>query len=92
MDPIGEEKYPEAGVYEHYKSTPEDRRYYQLLGFARHTETNEILTIYVPLYLDFTEKQISQQARPLDMFIEEVDVDGRSVPRFRYIGPDATTL
>lgn len=50
MTKSGKRSYPEVGVYEHYKSTPQDRRYYQVLGFARHTETEEMLVIYVPLY------------------------------------------
>ena len=44
------ETYPELGIYEHYKSTPESRRLYEVFDFARHTETGEPLVLYKPLY------------------------------------------
>lgn len=80
--------YPNIGVYEHYKSTPEGRRYYQVLGFARHTETEEILAVYIPLYVIPEHKGLRLQVRPLDMFIESVDHEGQTLPRFRYVGPE----
>ena len=78
---------PSAGVYEHYKSTPEDRRYYQVLGAAKHTETDEILVVYVPMYELEDELSAQFSVRPLKMFNETVECDGEVVPRFRYIGP-----
>lgn len=83
-----EQNYPNTGVYEHYKSTPEDRRYYQVLGFARHTETDEILTVYIPLYVVPEHTGLRLQVRPLDMFVEDVEHNGETMPRFRYIGPE----
>lgn len=80
--------YPPLGIYEHYKSTPDKRRYYQLLGFARHTETEEILAVYVPLYVDEGTTGLRIQARPLDMFTGNVTVHGKAQPRFRLIGPE----
>jgi hypothetical protein len=79
--------YPAVGVYEHYKSTPASRRYYQVIGFARHTETEEILVIYVPLYVIPEHTGLRLQARPLTMFIETVSLNGKERPRFQYIGP-----
>lgn len=81
-------QYPPTGVYEHYKSKPSDRRYYQVLGFARHTETEEILAVYIPLYVIPEHKGLRMQVRPLDMFMEDVVIEGEKLPRFRYIGPD----
>jgi hypothetical protein len=80
--------YPPVGVYEHYKSTPESRRYYQLIGFAKHTETAEILAVYIPLYVIPDHKGLRLQVRPLDMFTQEVAVNHSKIPRFRYIGPE----
>ena len=80
--------YPPTGVYEHYKSTPEDRRLYQVIGFARHTETEEILAVYIPLYVIPERNGLRLQVRPLDMFTESIKQNGRTVPRFRYIGPE----
>lgn len=82
------QQYPPTGVYEHYKSTPQDRRYYQVVGFARHTETEEILTLYMPLYVIPEHKGLRWQVRPLDMFVETVKYKDKTLPRFRYIGPE----
>lgn len=88
MSELQHEKYPPTGVYEHYKSTPEDRKLYQVLGFARHTETEEELVIYIPLYVAPEHTGLRLQARPLSMFVEMVEVDEQEVPRFKYVGPE----
>jgi hypothetical protein len=75
-------------VYEHYKSSEHDRRYYQVLGTARNTETEEKLVIYIPLYVIPEHKGLRLQARPLQMFLETVDWQGKTIPRFRYIGQE----
>lgn len=68
------------GRYRHYKG-----RDYSVLGFARHSETQEILVLYVPLY-----GEGGYWVRPLAMFKESVDLDGRQVPRFTLLSePDA---
>ena len=64
------------GRYQHYKGP-----YYEVLGVARHSETEEQLVVYRTLYGDF-----GLWVRPLAMFCEQVVVDGRSVPRFAYVG------
>ena len=70
-----------CGVYEHYKG-----RKYLLLGVARHTETGELLAVYVPLY-ELPDNRGAQMAvRPLEMFTEEVAAGGVTMPRFRFIG------
>jgi hypothetical protein len=66
----------EPGVYEHYKGAR-----YEVLLVARHSETEEPLVVYRQLYGDG-----AAWVRPLDMFAESVEVDGRSVPRFRRVG------
>lgn len=81
------QQYPNIGVYEHYKSSPKSRRYYQVIGFARHTETEEVLAVYIPLYVVPEHKGLRLQVRPLDMFMENIKVHGKMIPRFRYIGP-----
>jgi len=64
------------GKYRHYKGKD-----YQVLGVARHSETGEELVVYKKLYDDY-----SLLVRPLKMFTEEVEVGGKKVPRFEYIG------
>jgi hypothetical protein len=64
------------GRYRHYKGND-----YSVVGFARHSETEEVMVLYVPLY-----GEGGYWVRPLTMFTEAVDVDGRSMPRFDYLG------
>ena len=67
------------GEYEHYKG-----KRYQVLGVARHTETQEELVVYKALYKgDFPEDQL--WVRPLSMFKENVEVNGKKVQRFRLV-------
>ena len=63
------------GRYRHYKGGE-----YRVLGVARHSETEEQLVVYTPLYDDS-----GLWARPLSMFLETVIRDGNTVARFSYI-------
>ena len=67
------------GIWEHYKG-----KQYQVLGVARHTETEEFVVVYKALYKgDFPEDML--WVRPLKMFQEHVTINGQSVPRFKFI-------
>lgn len=66
-----------TGKYKHYKGN-----YYKVLGVAKHSETLEEMVVYEALYENAEGKL---WVRPLKMFIEEVEVNGRKVPRFEYI-------
>jgi len=66
------------GRYRHYKGND-----YQVVGIARHSETEEELVVYRKLYGDG-----SLWVRPLAMFVENVTVDGRTVPRFSWSGEE----
>ncbi|MEI8232965.1 MAG: DUF1653 domain-containing protein [bacterium] len=70
-----------AGVYQHYKGN-----YYLVLGIARHDVTEEKLVVYVALYTAKPGPRMS--ARPINVFFENIELDGKSVPRFRYIGQE----
>ena len=59
------EKPKELEVYRHFKG-----RYYQVIAVARHTEYDEELVVYRPLF-----EQGSVYARPLSSFMSEVDKD-----------------
>lgn len=65
----------QLGRYRHYKGNE-----YEVIGFAKHSETGEKLVIYISLYED---NQV--WARPYNMFIETVEVGGKQVPRFAKI-------
>ena len=62
----------QRGIYRHYKGN-----LYHLMEIATHSETGEQLAIYRALYDEF-----GVWARPLAMFAETVEKDGRSIPRF----------
>ncbi len=64
------------GIYEHYKGNE-----YQVIGVALHSETEEELVVYKALY----GKELTW-VRPLKMFLESVEIDGKLRPRFRYLG------
>jgi hypothetical protein len=67
-----------AGVYKHYKGG-----LYLILGAARHSETEERLVAYVPLYVRVGPRIV---VRPYDTFFETVTVKDVKKPRFMYIG------
>jgi hypothetical protein len=66
------------GKYRHYKGN-----YYLVIGKAKHSETDEDLVVYTTLY---DNEKSAMWVRPLQMFLEEVEVDGKSMPRFTYVG------
>ena len=68
-----------AGVYRHYKG-----KRYLLLGVASHSETGEIVVVYVPLY---ETPGTNMAVRPLSMWLEKVKVPGKTkkVPRFQFV-------
>jgi hypothetical protein len=64
-----------GSLYEHYKGLR-----YKIFGIARHSETLEELVIYQALY---GEGDI--WVRPLDMFLENIVINGQSQPRFKLV-------
>ncbi len=60
------------GIYKHYKGN-----LYELLYIANHSETLEKMVVYKALY---GEGEV--WVRPLAMWDELVEVDGKKVPRF----------
>ena len=64
------------GIYRHHKG-----QHYEVLGVARHSETEEEFVVYRTLY-----GERGLWIRPLAMFTEHVDKGGVSVPRFSRVG------
>lgn len=58
--------------YRHFKGNE-----YLVLYLAKHSETLEELVVYQALY---GEKGI--WVRPLEMFLEQIEVDGKQINRF----------
>lgn len=68
-------KTPKLGKYRHYKG-----KEYEVFGMAKHSETLEEFVVYKALY---GQGQI--WLRPVKMFIEKIEVDGKKISRFKYI-------
>ncbi len=64
------------GRYRHFKGNE-----YEVIGTARHSETREELVVYRALYGDF-----GLWVRPVSMWNETVERDGKTYHRFTYIG------
>ncbi|MGE6362124.1 DUF1653 domain-containing protein [Psychrobacter glacincola] len=62
-------------IYRHYKGS-----LYQVLHTAQHSETEEMLVVYRCLYGEY-----GVWVRPLAMFTETVEFDGKEVPRFELV-------
>lgn len=66
------------GRYRHYKGGE-----YLVLGTAKHSETEELLVVY---RADYGERGL--WVRPLEMFVESVEVAGRKRPRFELVADE----
>lgn len=64
-----------GGLYEHYKGFR-----YKIIAVARHSETIEELVVYQALY-----GEGGVWVRPLNMFVENIVINGKSLPRFKFI-------
>jgi cyclomaltodextrinase len=64
------------GRYRHFKGNE-----YEVIDIAKHSETLEEMVVYRALYGEH-----GLWVRPLKMFTEVVERDGKSFPRFVYIG------
>lgn len=66
----------QTGKYKHYKG-----KFYEVIGTAKHSETLEEVVVYRTLYGDF-----DLWVRPKKMFEESVVIEGKTMPRFEYVG------
>ena len=64
------------GRYRHFKGNE-----YEVIGLARHSETQEEMVVYRALYGDF-----GLCVRPARMWNEAVERGGNTFRRFTYIG------
>jgi len=66
------------GTYQHYKG-----KFYEVIGVSKHSETLEDLVVYKAMY----DNTISMLwVRPKMMFLEKVEISGKKVARFRFVG------
>ena len=66
------------GIYKHFKGNK-----YELLDIAKHSETLEEMVVYKALYGDG-----GIWVRPGSMWDEEVEIEGKKVKRFTYLGEE----
>lgn len=69
------------GLYRHFKGN-----LYEVIGPATHSETEEPVVVYRALSGD-----LGLWVRPRDMFLGDVEVEGRSIRRFAPIEDSADT-
>ena len=63
------------GKYRHYKGND-----YEVVGVAKHSETLQELVVYKHL-----DGEGAMWVRPIEMWEEEVEVNGKKVIRFKYL-------
>lgn len=66
------------GKYQHFKGG-----LYRVIDVVKHSETLEDLVLYEALY---DNPRSNLWVRPVKMFIEKVKVNGKMLPRFKYLG------
>ena len=64
------------GIYRHYKGNQ-----YEVIGFAKHSETLEDMVVYKALY-----GERGTWVRPLSMWENPIEIDDKIVKRFEYVG------
>ena len=67
------------GKYQHFKGN-----FYQVLHLAKHSENEEYMVVYQPLY-DDKEGVRGIWVRPLTMFDEVIEREGKKLKRFSFI-------
>lgn len=97
---------PEPGFYYHYKHDPSgavNNYAYEVVGVGFHTEDDarpgeEHFLVYRPLYEASVYKASKElgipcfDARPLEMWMEEVTKEGKTFPRFHKITDSAVIV
>jgi len=68
------------GKYQHFKGN-----FYQVIAVARHSETLAEFVVYQALYDSPEFGNNAVWIMPKENFLETVIIDGRSVPRFKFV-------
>jgi hypothetical protein len=68
------------GKYKHFKG-----KFYEVIGIARHSETLEEFVVYKALYDSKEFGKDTLWIRPREMFLENVVVEGKEIPRFEHV-------
>jgi hypothetical protein len=73
--------------YRHYKGN-----IYKVIALALHSETLERVVVYQGEYEDAELGKDPVFVRPYEMFCEEVEVEGKRIPRFELLPDTGSTL
>ena len=81
---------PQPGErYRHYKSTWGDDYTYEIIAIAKHSESDELLVVYKPLYVCAWENRLWNDAtvavRPLSMRYDPIEWQWKTLLRFSKI-------
>ncbi len=68
------------GKYQHYKG-----KFYEVIAIGKNSETLEEVVIYKGLYNSEEFGNNPVWVRPLSMFLEEVDFNGKKAKRFTFV-------
>ncbi len=68
------------GIYQHYKGM-----LVEVIGVASHSETMEQLVVYSHKDPVKGKEASSLWVRPLKMFFENIIVNGKEMPRFKFV-------
>lgn len=71
----------QIGIYEHYK-----KKVYEVIGVARNSDTQEEFVVYRALYDSEEFGDHALWVKSKSAFLEDVEIDGVRMPRFRYMG------
>lgn len=76
------------GKYQHFKGN-----YYLVIGTARHSENiEEEFVVYKPLYKSKIFTKDVYCIRPKEMFLEKVALNGKKIPRFKYVEKNSSQI
>ncbi|GHH67358.1 hypothetical protein GCM10017673_14230 [Streptosporangium violaceochromogenes] len=83
----------QLGVYEHFTGNR-----YRVTGFGHHVtgansdeRVGDEVVVYHALFRSPKYGERHTWVRPVANFVEEVEIDGRRVPRFRYVAESSAT-
>jgi len=69
-----------SGKYQHYKG-----KFYEVIGLARNHNSLEEFVVYIALYeCEFGNNSL--WLRTKEEFLEEIEVDGKMAPKFKFLG------
>lgn len=74
------QKVPVGSIFEHYKGMR-----YEILSIGRHSESEDLQVVYQAQYNDPVFGNRAIWIRPLTMFLEEVEIDGKKNQRFHRV-------